>query len=270
MKTKKFFVAADSHVLLRNGKIGGVDLKTNNAVVKFLEDESPWDGYIHLGDLFDFNVISAHNKGNLRAVAGEDVAGQFRAGNAYIKQHTEAAWNRKEDWRFYLIEGNHEQRMERYLNANPELVGTLDVAKNIPEWVDWIPFWSKHEILEIGKAKFIHGIDTGVRQVGTALKDYGSNVFMGHTHRRQLESLRYHGHDSTKVAESLPCLCEYAQTYLRNKPTAWQQGFAVFYFLPDGNFHYTVTSIFDHKFISPTGKWYDGNRMKPETKLVLT
>lgn len=265
MKVKKFFVGADQHVILRDGKIGGVDLLTNNAVVTFLEEEVPWDGYINLGDTFDMNVISAHNIGNLRAVRGEDVAGQYRAGNAYIKQHKVASGAKD----YYLIEGNHEQRVERYLNSHPELEGLLEVEKNIPKDVKWIPFWSQNEVLEIGKATFIHGIATGRHQVGAALRDYGTNVFMGHTHRRELHSLRYHGADSTKVAESLPCLCEYGQPYLKGSPTQWQQGFAVFYFLPSGIFHYTVTSIFDHAFVSPTGKFYDGKRQRPATKLIL-
>lgn len=177
MKPRKYFVGGDAHARLVGNKISGVDLLTNNAVVTYLEQESPWDGYINLGDLFDFNVISSHNKGNLRAVRGEDIAGQYKVGNAYLAQHYDAAGRPEE---FYLIEGNHEYRVERYINANPELEGFVEVAKNLPSFVKWVPFWSKHRILTVGKASFIHGLYHGRNHALQHLQDYGCNIFYGH------------------------------------------------------------------------------------------
>ena len=266
MRTKKFFIGADPHVWSDNGKIAGVDKLTNNAVVTFLEEEGPWDGYISLGDVYDLNVLSAHNRGKPKLVENQRLSLDYAAGNGYLTQHWEATGRPKA---FHLVEGNHENRIERYIQAVPELGGTIDLELNIPSFVKLTKFWTDHELLTVGKATFIHGINTGVRQVGAALRDYGTNVFQGHSHRRELQSLRYHGPDSTKVSESLPCLCEYSQPYLKGKPTQWQQGFAVFYFLPNGLFHYTVTSVFDHSFVSPSGKYYDGKRDRPETKLVI-
>ena len=110
MKVKKFFVTADSHVLFERGKISGVDLITNNAIVKYLEDNGPYDGYIHLGDNYDMNLISDHNKNKLRAVEGQRLVDDYAAGNAYLTQHWTAAGKPKA---FYLIEGNHEFRVQR-------------------------------------------------------------------------------------------------------------------------------------------------------------
>lgn len=265
MKTKKFFVAGDQHVILRDGKIGGVDLLTNNAVVSFLEEEGPWDGYVNLGDTFDMNVISSHNIHNLRATRGEDVDGQYRAGNAYIRQHRIASGAKD----YYLLEGNHEYRVERYLNQHPELEGTLEVSRNLEKGVRWIPFWSEHEILELGKATFIHGRHITKNHAELHLRDYGTNVFYGHTHDMVSSALRHHGADSTKLAHSLGCLCEYNQPYLKGAPTKWSQGFAVFHFWPDGKFNYYPVHIFDHAFVSPSGRYYDGKKDRPDTKLIL-
>ena len=266
---KKYFVGGDSHVLLKHGRIAGVDKITNNAVVKFLENEGPWDGYIHLGDLFDMNVISSFSKTNLRGINGEDLIGQYRAGNAYMEQHAIASGclSRK----FTLIEGNHENRVERYIDAHPELDGVLNLKHHLSKEVNptWIPFWTEHEIWTVGKATFIHGIGSAHRQNEAALRDYGTNVFMGHSHTMDSATLRYFGNDSTKVAHSLGCLCEYGQPYLRNRPTRWIQGFAVFYFWPDGRFNYFPVHINDHAFISPSGKFYNGKKDKPDTQLVL-
>lgn len=265
MRTKKYFVGGDQHVVLKDGKIGGVDLVTNNAVVSFLEEEGPWDGYINLGDTYDMNVISSHNLNNLRAVRGESVEGQYRAGNAYLTQH----WKASGVKRMEMLEGNHEYRVERYISANPELENLLEVERHLPDFVNWIPFWSRHEILTVGKATFIHGRHITKNHPELTLRDYGQNVFYGHTHDMVSAALRHHGADSTKLAHSLGCLCEYNQPYLRGGPTKWSQGFAVFHFWPDGKFNYFPVHIFDHAFVSPSGKYYDGKRERPDTKLVL-
>ena len=177
MRPKKYFFGTDPHVKMRDGKVAGVDLATNNAVVQFLEQEGPWDGYIGGGDTADFNVISSHNLGNLRAVHGESIQGEYRAVNAYLTQHWTAAGKPKF---FKVIEGNHDYRIERYIDAHPELEGILEMKRNLPDFVDWIPFWSKHEILTIGKATFIHGQHTTVAHPTLHLRDYGTNVFYGH------------------------------------------------------------------------------------------
>lgn len=265
MKCKKYVVTADWHVLMKDGNVAGIDRLTNNAFVQYLEQEGPWDGYIQLGDAYDMNVISDHNKGKLKLVEGQRIRDDYAATNAVHRQHYTAAGKPKE---YVLIEGNHEYRVQRYLEAKPELDGIINITANIPPFVKYVPFWSEHQIYKVGHASFIHGINSGSRQCAAGLRDYGTNVFMGHTHRRELLAMRYHGPDQTKIAESLPCLCEYGQPYLNGRPTAWQQGFAVFYFWPDGTFNHYVVSAFDHSFVSPTGKYYNG-RKKPQTGIII-
>jgi hypothetical protein len=266
MKPLHYFVGSDPHVRAEGRRVAGVDLLTNNAVVQYLERNGPWDGYVSLGDVYDLNVISDHNKGKLKLVEGQRLEADYAAAAGYLTQHWTAAGCPRQ---FHLLEGNHENRVARYLEARPELEGFLNLPLHLPQFVNYHPFWSTNKPLKIGKATFIHGIGTSSRQVGQGLVDYGTNVFMGHSHRRELKSLRHHGPDETKVAESLPCLCNYDQGYNKGRPSAWQQGFAEFWFWPNGNFNYYVVSIFDHRFIGPDGRLYDGKRGRPETKLEM-
>lgn len=266
MRAKKFFVCSDPHVLMVGGKVGGIDTLTNNAVVKFIEDEGPWDGYVNAGDHFDMNVVSDHNKGKLKLVEGQRLFDDYRAGNAVLQQHYIAAGS---PGKFYLLEGNHEDRVRRYIDAKPELEGIVNVEKFLPDFVTYIKYWSKHEILKLGRLNIIHGVGTASGQCRKALTDYGRNTLMGHSHRREVVAMRYHGDDETKIAESIPVLCEYRQPYLNNRPTAWSQGFVVLYLWPDGRFNHFVVSVFDHGFISPSGKYYNGRKMRPETRIVL-
>lgn len=266
MKVKKYIVVADPHVLMQDGKIAGVDQLTNHAIVKYMETEGPWDGYINLGDNYDLNVISDHNRGKPKLVEGQRIEDDYRAGSALLRQHYIAMG---QPLNFDLLEGNHEYRAKRYIDAHPELEKLVNLERHLPSFVRYTKSWSEHKLRTIGKATFIHGIGTSSGQCAAALRDYGTTVFMGHSHGRTLVSMRYHGPDSTKIAESLPCLCEYNQPYLNKKPTAWQQGFTVFNFWPDGRFNYYVISAFDHSFVSPSGRFYNGKRDRPDTKLVV-
>lgn len=266
MIPRKYFVSYDHHTLFERGRVGGTDILTNNAVVKFIEDTGPYDGIINGGDHYDLNVVSDHNKGKLKLVEGQRLYDDYRAGNAVLHQYWDAAGRPKY---FKLLEGNHEYRVKRYIDARPELDGFVNIEKHLPHFVQYVPYWSEHAILALGKANFIHGVATGSRQCASALRDYGKNTFMGHSHRRELLSLRYHGDDATKIAESLPCMCAYGQPYLNKRPTAWQQGFAIFYVWPNGVFNHYVVSIFNHSFYGPNGKFYNGNKVRPETRIEL-
>ena len=89
---------------------------------------------------------------------------------------------------------------------------------------------------------------------------YGVNIFFGHNHDIQGFSKVNRGKNKTLVGQSLGCLCNYEQGYIQGNPTNWQQAFGIFYFFPNGHFTYYIPRIFNHKFISPEGKVYDGNK----------
>lgn len=59
------------------------------------------------------------------------------------------------------------------------------------------------------------------------------------------------------MGQSIGCLCEYDQAYMKGKPSNWQQGFMVLFLLPNGNYMYYTPRIFDHKFIGPDGVLYE-------------
>jgi hypothetical protein len=59
-----------------------------------------------------------------------------------------------------LIEGNHDQRILRYIDAHPATEGMLEVPIALEldrRGIDWIPFWSKGDVYKIDKATFGHG-----------------------------------------------------------------------------------------------------------------
>lgn len=231
-------------------------MRTMRAVEQYMGDRQ-WDEIVYLGDFLDLDVISSHNKDNLRALESKRIKADYEYASDVLDWHATLAPKAK----FTLIEGNHEERAERYVDANPALEGLMEVETGLQllkRKINWVRFWSKGEVYQIGKARFIHGLYTTQYHARKHVENYGENVFYGHTHDVQTYSKELHGSDKTIVGQSLGCLCRYDQSYLKGKPTKWQQAFGVFYFFPDGFFQYFVVRIFKHRFVSPDGKVYQG------------
>lgn len=216
-----------------------------------------WDEVVYLGDLMDFDLISSHNKENLRATSGKLIRREYDYGSEFLDRQQKLAPKAK----FTLLEGNHDERIERYMDANPQLEGMLEMEQGLQlrmRKIKWVRFWTKGEIHKIGKAKFIHGLYTTKYHASKHAEAYGDNIFYGHTHDVQSHSKELAGADKTIVAQSMGCLCRYDQRYMRGKPSKWQQAFGVFYFFPDGHFTYYVIRIFKHRFVAPDGTVYEG------------
>ena len=209
-----------------------------------------WDEVVQLGDFMDFDCISSHNKNNLRAISGKTIFSDYSYANKILDR-----WQAKTKAKITILEGNHEYRVSRYVDANPQLQGMVEVPNGLrlsDRGISYIPFWSQGQIYKIGKACFIHGQYTNEHHAKKTVSRFGDNVFYGHTHDIMCFSQVLRGKDKTIVGQSLGCLCDYSQSYLQGRPTNWQQCIATFHFFPDGYFTYNVVRIFKSRF------WYEG------------
>lgn len=214
---------------------------------------APIERGVQLGDFQDFDCISSHNANKLRKVEGGRIRSDYDAGNAVLDrwQGIIPQWD--------IIEGNHDERVERYVDANPETEGMveMEVGLNLrSRGVKFTRFWTKGEILRIGKARFIHGRYTNKYHAAKHVQTYGENIFFGHTHDVQEYSQEFLGDNKTMTGQSLGCVCRYDVDYMRGGPSKWQQAFAVFHFQPSGFFNHFVVRVFNHKFISPEGELF--------------
>lgn len=218
-----------------------------------------FDIYLQIGDFLDFDCISSHNKNNLRAVEGKRLMLDYKVAGEILDRHQALIRQNNPDAKFFILEGNHEHRIEKYIDANPALEGMVEVPTALEfgrRKIQWVPFWSKGKRLEIGKATFIHGKYTNEFHAKKHVSRYGRNIFYGHTHDVQAFSAEMIGEGSTLVGQSLGCLCK-PQGYMHGGPDKWQQAVTIFEFFPDGNFTYNVIRIFKHRFIY-NGKIYEG------------
>lgn len=252
---KRLLVLPDLHV--RPKGENGEDPLTLRAVERYMKEQA-WDEVIQLGDFMDFNVISSHNKDNLRAVAGSSVRKDYDAGNRVLDR-----WQKAHSGKWTILEGNHDFRVERYIDAHPELEGSLEMPIGLhlkERGIKWIKSWSEGLLHSVGKANFLHGLYTSDHHAKAMVSNFGMNVFYGHLHDFQLYSRVLHGDNKTIVGQSLGCLCSYRQYWMKRRPNRWQQGFAEFHIHPNGTFQYFPIMIFNHKFTLQDGTVIDGNK----------
>ena len=239
------------------------DPKSLKAVEEYMADEF-WDEYVNLGDFIDFDLISSFNESKPRLTQGKTLASVLGDAMSVLDSQVKAARKKNPKCKMTILEGNHDYRLEAYLDKHPELEDLLDLPSLLrlkENKIKWVRSHSKGELYKIGKAYFHHGLFASKYHAARMVDYYGCNIFYGHTHDVQEYSKVLHGKDKTIKGKSLGCLCSYDQDYLRGRPTNWQQAITVFYFFPNGFFQEVTVPIYNHRFIGPTnGKIYDGGK----------
>ncbi len=90
---------------------------------RFIADKKP-NVVVHLGDHWDMPSLSSYDRGK-GAAEGRRVAADIRSGNEALERLTRAFLKGSYNPRRVLLRGNHEQRIERFVNDSPELEGSV-------------------------------------------------------------------------------------------------------------------------------------------------
>lgn len=222
------------------------DPVAHTAIMRLLYDLRPHE-IICGGDLVDMQAISPHlvKKNNLRQIAASRLKTEIEAGARLLDDY------QKHCKKLTYLEGNHEFWVERWINANPQLEGLLEVENQLQlkkRGIQWIPSWrDKQLVYRKGKAGFLHGIYTGKYHTKRMSEEVDCNIFYGHTHDTNSFARSFLGQKDARIAQALGCLC-LPQPYMQGNPDNWQQALAIFHFRKDGFFNYDLLRIFDGGF----------------------
>lgn len=126
---------------------------------------------------------------------------------------------------FYFTEGNHENRLERYLSTRaPELYGLISMRELLD--LNAAQYTKYQESKKIGKVYFTH--DVGFCGAGAAAKSlaaFGGNLVFGHSHKPELvydRNLRGESHFCMNAGWlGDPAMIDYAH---KRKARGWQHG----------------------------------------------
>lgn len=236
------------------------DRAANNAVEQYVADNK-FDEWIDLGDFMDFDFLSTHNEGKHRLNAGKLLKQHYAYGREVLDRRLEALHTNNKKAQMTIIEGNHDARVEAFIDKNPQLEGLIEVEEGLglaERNVQWVRFWRDGSIYKIGKAGYCHGLYTSRYHAAKMVENYCCNIFYGHVHDVMEFPKVMHGKDEVVVGQSLGCLCRLDQAYIKQNPKNWQLAFGDFFFNRDGLFTYYVPRIFNSQFVAPTGKVYKG------------
>lgn len=131
----------------------GVPLDHLDWLGEYICDMRP-DTIVHIGDHFDLPSLSSYDRGTA-AIEGKRVVEDIESGITGLKKITDPIKNLNKSLAKYkkklyhpekiFCKGNHEDRLRRYINHNPELIGFLgDDSFKLEE-----NGWNVHEYLEV-------------------------------------------------------------------------------------------------------------------------
>jgi hypothetical protein len=115
--------------------------------------------------------------------------------------------------------------------------------------VEWYPYVNYKKLYRIGDLTYIHGYYTSKYHAYAHLNKFGGSVIYGHTHKSQKATMNMLLQKPYR-AWAIGCLCDFAPSYLKGKPSGWTNGFAVVDTnLASGNFQVTEVEFNGKKFI---------------------
>lgn len=228
-----YLVGSDIHVPYHDGVCW-------EAFCALASDLRP-NGIVLDGDFLDLLELSRHSAGSLAKLEGKRVVHTFEAGRACIGQVRDAAGEQCDD--NTLIDGNHEDRITRWLAAGDNAVFAGDPALDLAERLHLEQHGFRHVAgyprasVDLGKLLITHGRFTNKFHAAKHLDYYRHSVMYGHTHiPQQFVAPCRHGQ---QIAIGLGHMADpdsEAMGYAP-PPNAWIQGFGIVYVLPDGSFH---------------------------------
>ena len=240
-----------------------------------LDHGHPLDQVINLGDFLDLPMYGTYEQ---EATFAHTAQAAIDRGSLFLAQQRAEAGK---DARIILLEGNHDKRLNRFINTNAAAAYGLKVA-NMPD--SW-PVNSLQNLLRCDEfgVEFIDGYPAAVHWINKRLRamhgdranSNGStaaqytnanpniSTLFGHSHRMEQQSKTVFDRDTAikSVAFSPGCLCRVdgavpsvkggvdgkgqALQYFEN----WQQGVSVIFFKDgdDDSFHFDQVHIHNGK-----------------------
>lgn len=224
--------------------------KHETAVLKFLKDFAP-HYLIWGGDQLDLDCISIHTRGKPKLTENLRLSDDYEGFNILmdtVDKHLKSVEKK------VMLEGNHEYFVRHVIEEWPQLTeGIIEVpnALNLKSrgytWVE------RRHAYRVGKLWFIHGDFRDAYIPAYHAKAisqlYNRSIVYGHFHSCQgfVNTSPIDSHST--LAQSIGTLGAVNPHWMRNKPNAWINQFAVFFSHPNGDFNLYPVTISDGRFV---------------------
>lgn len=213
--------------------LGSHDSAALRVALRAAERAEP-DEVIILGDWLDAHDWSAHPASDRRELRAATYGEEVESCRAVL-EFLEALPSVR---RVVYVEGNHEHRVERWattqrgpwLSVVDGLLPRAALSRGRAKDFRWIPYKSPGEPSHYEAAPgliAVHGWSTAKHAAAAHLgRAHGLSVIHGHTHRRQVHTLRHPVTGEVIEGHSSGCLAQLQPLWV-NGPTAWVHGYAM-------------------------------------------
>lgn len=240
-----------------------VDQAAISAFLADLEEIKPAE-HIHLGDALECGGFLAQHMtlGYVAEIGTEGYETDIEAANWLLDEVAKRAPNAVQ----HQLEGNHENRVERWCitqslrnGADARYLLRMHGAKTVLQMekrgVNWWPADAFHMglavrgAIKLGSAHFTHGTAPGRKNTGATatrnlMKEFGSNVFHGHTHRAGME-FGSNVKSGPIVGASPGFLAQKQPYWMHGSLTGWSHGYGLQLVMPCGGFLHINVPIVD-------------------------
>lgn len=230
----------------------GIDTQYLENIGKYILEKKP-DVIVHLGDHWDMPSLSSYDVGK-KAFEGRRYKHDVEAGNAGMdallrpladyNQRAKANHKPRYSPRKVFLMGNHENRINRAVNSDPKLEGTIGVEDlNLKGW----EVYDFLEVALIGGIAFSHYFVTGVagRPASTAnaqLNKKHMSCIAGHQQGMQIATAERA--DGQRLTSIIAGSCyEHDEDYLGHQGNKHWRGFLMLHEVNDGQFDLMPLSL---------------------------
>lgn len=210
---------------------------------KFLVDKRP-DIVVNIGDFITLDSLSAWDTDKRRKMEMRRYDKEIQSG----KEALAALWQPAIEYNKYAkrrkkkayiptyihLEGNHEERAERYLDYNPHLEGKIDVYRDLEletysaKWIKYRNYWVHNGIMFSHIPFQRNGRPlTGQDLCRKALTLTNYSIIFGHSHRFGVDNVHRFGAKHLQQALNIGCYFEHQPDYVEGSPTDYWRGVVV-------------------------------------------
>lgn len=211
-----------------------------------IRTEQP-DVVVLIGDFLSLNCLSAWDRNKRLKMENKRYHLEVAAGNEALDL---MGIDGTQTCDVVYIEGNHEDRLTRYLDLEPTFLGTVSIPKDLKlsqRGVKWVPY---KEVHDINGVNFTHiPISGNGKPIGNpnvaqkALKLFANSVVFGHTHTLDHAAEHRHGAAHLNQALSVGCFFEHVDEYAKGSLTNYWRGVVDLDIYSTNRFDFRTTSL---------------------------
>lgn len=219
------------------------------AAGKFIADKKP-DYVVIIGDFLTLNCLSAWDRNKRLKMENRRYFKEIAAGNLALDYLHAGMKVLKTKPKLIYIKGNHENRLDRYLDTDPTFVGSVSIEADLKlKERGWTVVEYK-DVYYVDGVAFTHiPVSSNGSSIGNptvaqkALRLFSTSVVFGHTHTLDHAAEHRHGSKHLCQALSVGCFFEKVDEYAQGSKTDYWRGLVTLDIYHANRFDIETTSL---------------------------